>query len=142
MAEKTITGVGTQLLRHNGVAYVQIGEVANIEGPSASKETVDTTHLLTTGKFRTFIDSFIDAGEVTFTMHFKRTDYFTLLADFKGTGTHDWQIVFPDDDATTLYFSAIVTGIPLTIPPDDKVTVAVTLKVSGEITTDEEESSA
>jgi len=33
-----------------------------------------------------------------------------------------------------LEFAALVTGLPLSITPDDKVTISVTLKITGEVT--------
>ena len=43
------------------------------------------------------------------------------------------QIVLPDAGLTTLDFAGIVTDMPLSIPTADKVTLDVTIKVTGAV---------
>lgn len=130
-----ITGVGTLFRRWDsaGSSWVSIGEVNDISGPGMSRDTVDTTHLGTAGGYRTFIAGFRDPGTYTFTMNFNRTDYETLKADFESDTLQNYEVILPDPDNTSFEFEGLVTEIPLTIPPDDKVTVDVTIKISGPV---------
>lgn len=128
-----IAGVGTEFRRWSGSAWEKIAEVNNISGPTMTRETIDTTSLDTTGGYRTFITGFRDGGQITFAMNFTRDEYETLKSDFESDDLQDYEIVLPDDDNTSFEFQGLVTEIPLTIPPGDKVTVDVTIKISGEV---------
>lgn len=130
---EAISGIGTQVLRFNGSDYEQIGEIASVNGPSSTREMIDATHLRTTGGYRAFISGLRDAGEVSLVMHFTRAGYLLCKADFEDDDQQLYKIILPDDEATELSFSGLITGIPLTVPVDDKITVDVTIKVSGKV---------
>jgi len=130
-----ITGVGTVFRRWNTTnsTWETIAGITNIGGPSASRETHDTTALDTEGGYRTFITGFRDAGEITLSMIFNRTEYDIMVNDFESDDVQNYEIVLPDDDQTSLEFEGLVTGVPLTIP-DTPVTLEVTIKLTGAIT--------
>jgi len=131
-----IAGKGTQLRRWNtgSGAWESIGQINSIEGPSMTRETIDTTALDTVGGYRTFIASFRDPGELTLEMNFTRSTYETMKNDFESDSLQNYEIVLPDADNTSLEFEGFVSEMPLTIPNDDKVTVDVTIKISGQVT--------
>lgn len=129
-----ISGVGTLFRRWDGAIWQDLAEVNNISGPGMTRETIDTTHLATKGGYRTFITGFRDAGTITFSMNFERDDYDFMKSDFENNDLQDYEIVLPDAEVTSFEFQGLVTELPLTIPPDDKVTVDVTIKISGEVT--------
>lgn len=130
-----ISGVGTIFRRWNTTTSIwdTIAGITNIGGPSATRETHDTTALDTEGGYRTFITGFRDPGEITLSLVFDRDGYDTMVTDFESDDTQNYEIILPDDEATSLEFEAYVTGIPLTIP-EAVVTMEVTLKISGPIT--------
>jgi predicted secreted protein len=130
-----ISGVGTQFRRWNSALgqWVAIAEINNIGGPSKSRETIDTTALDTVGGYRTVITGLRDAGTVTLAMNFTRNGYEQMDDDFADDAAKNYEIVLPDADNTTLEFEGFVTELPLTIPPE-KVTVDVTIKISGAVT--------
>lgn len=134
-AVEGITGVGTVFRRWNTVnsTWETIAGITNIGGPSASRETHDTTALDTAGGYKTFITGFRDAGEITLSMIFDRAGYDTMLSDFESDDVKNYEIVLPDDDATSIEFEGLVTGIPLTIS-EAPVTLETTIKISGAIT--------
>jgi len=129
------TGVGTVFRRWNTTnsTWEKIAGITNIGGPSASRGTHDTTALDTEGGYRTFITGFRDAGEITLSMIFNRTEYDIMVSDFQSDNAQNYEIVLPDDEATSIEFEGLVTGIPLTIP-DAPITLEVTIKISGAIT--------
>lgn len=132
-----IAGLGTEFQRGDGATselYTAIAEVINITGPGLSRDFIDVTHLGSTGGYREFIGSFRDGGEYTFTCNFVRAEYDLILADFENNSAVNYQVVMPDTDATTMQFAGLVTALPMTIPFDDKVTVDVTIKISGAVT--------
>lgn len=126
-----ITGVGTTFGKESpgsSGTYTNVAEIKNIEGPSSTRETVDTTSLDTVGGYRTFITGFRDGGTVTLSMNFTSAGYALLLADFESNTMNKYKITLMDN--STIEFSGMITDMPLTIP-EDVVLVNVTIKVSG-----------
>ena len=120
-------GVGTKFYRWNGSAWETIAEINSITGPGMSRDTIDVTSLDSTGGYREFISGFRNAGTLALAMNFTRATYDLMKDDFEDDTLKNYEIELPDDDATTLEFTAFVTELPLTIPPDDKMTADVTL---------------
>ncbi len=130
-----ISGVGTYFQRWDASTskWETIGQIKNISGPSARRDTLDTTTLDVEGGYRTFIGGLRDGGEMTLTMNFTRTGFDLMLDDFESDELRNYEIVLPDDDVTTAEFEGLVTGIPLTIP-EGIVTMDITIKISGPVT--------
>lgn len=129
-----IAGVGTQFRRWSGSAWVELAEVTNITGPGMTRDTIDVTSMNSTGGYREFIAGFRNPGTMNLTMNFRRDTYELLKSDFESDTRKNYEIVLPDDENTTFEFEGLVTEIPLTIPPDDKVSVDVVIQISGEVT--------
>ena len=129
-----IAGVGTLFRRWTAGAWANIAEIISIGGPGMSRDTIDVTSLSSTGGYREFITGFRNAGTVTLEMNFTRSTYAQMKDDFEEDDLKNYEIVLPDIEDTTLEFEALVTELPLTIPAGDKVTVNVTLQISGEVT--------
>jgi predicted secreted protein len=129
-----VAGVGTLFRRWSGTAWANIAEVNSISGPKMSRETIDVTSLDSTGGYREFIAGFRDAGTVTLNMNFTRAGYDQMKDDFESDTLQNYEIVLPDAENTSVEFEGLVTELPLTISPDDKITVDVTIKISGEPT--------
>jgi predicted secreted protein len=127
-------GVGTQFRRWSGSAWVKIAEINSISGPNMSRDTIDVTSLDSTGGYREFIGGFRDGGTVQLAMNFLRATIDTMKTDFETDDLQNYEIVLPDDETTTLEFTGLVTELPLEIPPDDKITMTVSIKVSGQVT--------
>jgi predicted secreted protein len=134
-------GLGTILYYDDNpggaVNYVAVGEINDIQPPSPTKETVDTTHMGSVGGYRQFISGLKDGGEVTFNMNFSYADYLVFKNNFENDDDPRWyRIKFPDNPTNPTHwdFLAIVTDIPVTAPTGDKVTTDITLKVSGQAT--------
>ena len=118
-------------------AFASVAEVLDVSGPSYGRDTIDVSHASSPNKYREFIDGFKDAGEVSLTMNFTQASYASFLAKFDSDGFDNYQITIPDDNfsnAPTIMFSASVTGIEADYAVEDKVTAAVTLKISGKPT--------
>jgi len=130
MASNAIAGVGTIFLR----AGTSLAEINSITGPSMSREQIDVTSLDSTGGYREFIAGFKDGGTVTLNMNFTAATYALMLADFDSDTAQSFEIVLPDAALTSLDFMGLVTELPLSIPTDDKVTVDVTIKITGQVT--------
>lgn len=134
MASNAVAGVGTEFRRWDGTAWEQIAEVNSISGPSMSRETIDVTSLDSSGGYREFITGFRDAGTLQLTMNFTSSTLTTMKTDFESATAQNYEIVLPDTSTTTLEFEGLVTDLPMEISPDDKITLTVTIKITGQVT--------
>lgn len=132
------TGIGTKFRRWDKTlsAWEDVSKVVNIDGPSMSRETVDSTTLDNTDGYRTFIGSLRDAGTVSFTMQFTRATYEKMKADFESDVVQTYEILLPDAEMTSLELDGLVTELPLSIEIDSIITCEVTIKISGKVDTD------
>jgi len=112
---------------------VEIAEINSITGPGMSRDTIDVTSLSSTGGYREFITGFRNAGTVVLAMNFTRSTYDLMKDDFESDVARNYEILLPDDEATSLEFEGLVIDLPLTIPADDKITVNVTIQISGQV---------
>lgn len=114
-----------------------IAAIKNITGPGLSVDTIDTTHLTSTGNWRTFLSGPKDGGEVGLDLVWDPTDTsHEILEDvlIGGTATA-FSIVWSDSGSTTWQFNALVTGLDPAAPFGDYLAQAATLKVTGTPTT-------
>lgn len=128
-----ISAVGALLKKYTGSAWASVGEVTTISGPNMSRETIDVTSLASTGGYREFITGLRNPGTITFTMNFNRTDYDTMKTDFESDSAVDYEMILPDDEKTSLEFTALVTEMPLNLDPSSQITCNVTMQISGPV---------
>ena len=124
-----ITGQGT-IFKRNGVA---LSEINSINGPSKTRETIDVTRLEDEDGYRKFIGGLRNPGTIVLNMNFTRSNYLLLNGDYESDEPQSYQIVLPDDDDTTFTVSGLVTELPLGIPIGDKISVDVTIQLSGKV---------
>ena len=132
-----IAGVGATFKRSDMASspvFTTIAEVNTINGPNLSRDTAEVTNLSSPGGYKEFIGTFRDGGEVTLNANWTIGGYVDMKTDFETSSLVDYEIVLPDTGETTLSFSALVTALGMTIPTNDKVSMDVTIKISGETT--------
>lgn len=122
---EAISGQGT-LFKRNGVA---VSEINSITGPGKSRETIDVTKLDDTDGYRQFIGSLRDPGSITLNMNFTGDGYDLFNGDFESDDLQQYEVELPTGKKFS--FSGLVTELPLSIPIGDKVTMDVTIKISG-----------
>ena len=136
MSVNAIVGKGALLKRGNGKSnevFTAIAEVNRIGLPDQKRPMIDLTDLASVA--RVFKKGLKDAGSITFSMNFTRASYIAMNADLDRDTAVNYQIVIPDAGATTIDFAAYVHELSGDIPdPDQKITVSVTMKISGDIT--------
>ena len=133
-----ITGIGTKFQRWNGAAFVDIARVFGLSGPTMSRDVVEVTTYDSIEGYREKIGGLRDGGQITFSLNFRRSTYLIFKGDFESDTAVDYQVVLPDTDATTMTFSGLVVELPLTVPEGDRITVDITIEISGKVTTDDE----
>lgn len=142
MATQAISSFGTLLKIGDGApteAFTTIAEVMDISGPSLAQGTVEVTSQAATARYREFIATLKDGGEISFDINYITTDgthdpTTGLLNDFEDGTLRNFQLVFPDTGSTTWTIPSIVTGFEPSAPVDGALTASVTLKVSGQPT--------
>ena len=129
-----ISSIGALLRKHiSGSTWASVGEITTLTGPNMSRESIDVTSLASTGGYREYISGLRTPGTLTFTMNFNRTDYDTMKADFDAETAQDYELILPDDDNTSLEFSAFVTDLPLNLDPGAQITCNVTFQITGPV---------
>jgi hypothetical protein len=130
-------GLGTVVAYESTTSgtYTTVGEIFEFSGTSLSMDTVDATDFSHTDGHRRFIAGLIDAGEVTFTLHFDPalTVYGAIDTIFKARTAKNWKFTYAGSTVNTIV-SALVTGLGRAVPMDEKMTMEVTLKLSGTLT--------
>lgn len=130
-----IASQGAELRRWNSSsgAWEELAEIQSIDGPGMTRTTIDTTTLSTVGGYMTFIGGLRDPGNLSFVMNFTRTAYEIILDDFNDDNNQNYELVLPDADNTSFEFEGLVTELPLSLPPNDRVSANVTIKISGQV---------
>lgn len=134
-------GQGTKFYYHNGSAFVQVGNLMEIEPPTASRGSVERSTLdLAPGSYREFHPGrLVDGGEATlnFIADHQDTEQVALLAQLKAAGNSQYKIELPDTGTThgtELTFTGHITEIGNTIAAEEDMMRPVKFKVSGEPT--------
>lgn len=133
-ASAAVNGFGTTFsyLSTDPSTYTALAEVVAVTPPQWTRETVDVTHMGSDDAYREYIGTLFDGGEVTLTLNYLEAGM-TLLQTLIGAGTETFKITLPG--SSTIVFMGIPTSVaPSEIVIDDKVTVELTIKVTGKPT--------
>ena len=134
-----VSAFGTKLKR-GGTAGTAIAEVTDISGPGMEADTIEMTSHDSTSGWKEFIGGLKDGGEIELEINYlpaNATHKYAaggLLYDLDAGTANSYALVFPDAATTMWTFSAIVTGFEVGAPIDDKLSAAVTFKVTGKPT--------
>ena len=114
--------------------------VTNISGLDSDVSEIDVTSHDSSGKYREFVSSFVDAGEVQFDLNFnpnevthRATSGGILYLRDQGI-TVPWKLKFPGTPSHSVSFQGFVKSAPLDLPYDDKQSATVTIRVTGSAT--------
>lgn len=119
-------------------ALVKISDLLAVTPPGPTRDTIDTTTHDSSGDYREFISSLIDAGEATGTIHYDPNSASDVLisAAFAAGDVRGAAIDVNKSGGTQrrCAMSVIVLHYaPAELVIDDKQTATITLKVSGPI---------
>ncbi|MFJ5059020.1 phage tail tube protein [Streptomyces nigra] len=132
-----INGFGTELRRGDGAdpeVFTPIADATGISGPGLSRETIDVTSHGSPDAWMEFLGGLKDGGEVSVDVNYQPVFHDVLVDDFDDQEPRNYQLVFPDPDETTWGIKAIMTGFEPDAPYDDKLSAALTFKVTGKPT--------
>lgn len=129
-------GLETEIRVFIDPAYVSIPYAMDINMPGITFDTVETTSNTSPNGFREYIPGLADGGEITFTInwHDDEESHQELWDIQQAREVVAFQVAFPQFETNNLFdFDAFVTGLPVSSPIDDRVTQAITLKITGNI---------
>ncbi|MFE9737342.1 phage tail tube protein [Streptomyces sp. NPDC006477] len=132
-----LNGFGVQFKRGDGAGpevFTAIANVSNVGGPSLSRNTVDVTAHDSPEGWAEHVGGIKEGGEATVDVNYDPAAHDTLIADFNDVDPRNYKIVFPDPDATTWSFAAVMTGFQPTAPVDGKLSASLKFKLSGKPT--------
>ena len=111
--------------------YTAVGGLYDVTANELSMDTVDVTNHGHSDGYRRFIGALIDGGEVSGTLEFDPalTVYGALKTIMETRAAKNWKVTYPGGANTIV--SALLTNMGRETPLDDKMTLPITLKVSG-----------
>jgi predicted secreted protein len=135
-------GYGVRFVRSTGNSpdnWENVGQIAEISGPSLGRDAIDASHSLSPSRYREFISGMREGGEVSFTILLAPSasvgaDHKKLLSDYESNSAVTYRVIFPDAANTYWQFSGLITALDHEVPIDNKMTVKVKVKVSGQPT--------
>jgi predicted secreted protein len=141
MTTQGLIGYGITVARGDGASpevFTKIAELIDLSPPSLAKDSVEMTHTDSPDGFREFIPGLKDGGEFTATVNLvpgaatQHNASGGALNDYiNETTARNWRITFPGSPAATWTFKAFITSFEAATPMDDKMTFAITFKVTG-----------
>ena len=124
-------------LRIGGTAGTAVVNITGVDGPELSAEMLDMTAHDSAGTFRERIPTFLDAGELSFTIQYDpghathRNAAGGLLHLLTQRTVSSFAMGFPTTPAANWVFSGYVTKFKPAAPLDGALTAEVTITVSG-----------
>lgn len=115
--------------------FTELANVTSISGPSFSRNVYDTTAHDSVDGWMEFIGGLRDAGELSFDLNWNpgNTTHASLFSDLNDTVPRAYKLVLAGDIAE-FAFTALLTGFDVGLPVDEKLTAAVTFKLTGKPT--------
>ena len=117
-------GTGTTISFASGF----LAEILDITLPGMSRESIQTSHMGTSGDHTFTPAKLVDNGEMVVELGFD-ADEDPPIDDDPETVT----ITFPDSGSSTWVFTGFLTGYEGSDPLEDRVTATATVKVTGGI---------
>ena len=115
------------------LTYTAVGEITSFDGPGGSAGEIDVTSLESTAK--EFLIGLPDEGEFSFEANLVPSNAAQagLRADRAAGTLQDFQLLLTDAGPTTLSFTAYVKEFKIKGGVDDKISVAITLRITGPV---------
>ncbi|HGG04729.1 MAG TPA: phage tail protein [Aliiroseovarius sp.] len=132
-----ISGYDTGLAIHDGGSpgtFDDIAELISITPPNAQRAEIDATHMKSPNSTRESIAGLIEPGEFSFEIAWIPSDATDTIIQALITSGAVRQIRITFPNSVTATFSAFLKGIEPSVPLDDRMTAAVTAKVTTTIT--------
>lgn len=101
--------------------------------PQLKADDIDTSHMLTPGQVKTFDPGWADAGEVSFTVQYDKTQNAALYALFRQP--KGFRVLFPDapgPSGSKWSFDGYINAFSNPVDREGIITTDIAIKVSGQ----------
>ena len=112
-------------------SFVQIGNLQDFSGPDGSRNIIGTSNL--DSEAATKMGGLLDEGNFNFSVNYdpSLSSHQSLRTAYDDGAAREFKIVLTDAGNAEIHFNAIVTNFPVNGPFDDKVTLSLTLAITG-----------
>lgn len=135
----TVAGIGFGCTFHRSdmagsPTFAAIGEVIDPGSNTITRDTVEATHTASTNRYREYIGGLRDGGEFTAVIALEPgvSSHTNMVADLNSNSARNYRFVFNDATPRKWDFSAFLTSIAQATPIDDRMTLSLTFKVTGQ----------
>ena len=129
-APEELVGFGAMLEYYNDLtsAWVTVGGTKDLEYPEDTTEAVDTTSNDTSDGYKTSIPSLLsELAEVTYTINYRWSQYYTLKGIKQNRQINEWRIVLMNPEQTYISFCAFISALGVAVPMEDLIQFDLTL---------------
>jgi predicted secreted protein len=121
-----ISGYGTTV---SGASTGALGDLTGVNIAGMDVTDLDVSTMASPDRWKEFIAGMKNAGEVTLTLLYEMGNFDAVQTAFGGPN-EAWTVTFPD--GSTFVCSGYIKHLGADSKMDDKITQAVTIKLSGE----------
>lgn len=134
-ASQATSGYSTKFQTDASGSFATIAEVISIAGPGKSAKKIDVSNMDSPGAVEEFILGLISPGEVQLTLNYlpAASTHKQINSDFDARTKRNFKIIFPDTGASVWSFSGYYTKVEPDAPVENKLTLKVTVSVTGVI---------
>ena len=113
--------------------FTTVAEVTDISGPSLDLNMIEVSHMESPDANREFVPGLKDPGSVSIDLNFlpANLNQQGFLNDYVNRTKRNFQIVWPNTEATTWQFSGYVINFEPSTSVDDKLSASAEIKVTG-----------
>ena len=132
-ASQATSGYATVLQDNSSGSFASVAEVVRIVGPKKTRKFIDVTNLTSPSEAMEWIPGLLEAGSVTLTLNYLPGDATQkrIGAALDAASKLNFKIILSDALATTITFTGYYESIEPTAPHDNKLSLNVTIKVTG-----------
>lgn len=112
-----------------------IGNITSITVGARTRDSIDISSMDSTNKKREFISGMADEGEISITVNYdgSASGVANALNTAYNSGTAEtWTVTFPD--TSSFACSGFITSLSIEDSYDDKITMNITIKLTGSAT--------
>lgn len=123
--------------------FLDIGEISEdgVDGPGLARDAIDVSHSQSPNRYREFIPGMLDGGEISATLLLKPSatqgqNHQEMIDDLNTATLRQYRMLFPPGASQTVVwtFDGFFTSLGHAVPVADKMTLAFTIKISGQPT--------
>jgi predicted secreted protein len=110
--------------------FTPIANITSFKGPGIKRGTDDVTAHDSPNRYRQFIGTLVDAGEITIDINYDPAVHNALVSDFEDIVARDYRLIYPLA-SSQWQIKAFLVEFENTAPTDGKMTATSKFKITG-----------